>query len=183
MLKRLSLVVAVAVLFAGCAKMDKGGQGFVVPISMDTINMNVKKNFPMDKKIGEGMFGGVVTLLDPEVAGKSGSDELAIGSNFSFKTNLLPTVIKGAVSLASGIRYEKETKSLYLDKPEVQEIKLGNTALSKYISKEQREQITDLLVDALKKEKIHTLDKNDYKTGFVKAVRVNNGKVEAVVGF
>lgn len=183
MLKRLSLVVVAVVAFTGCAKMDKQGRGFVVPISMATINENVQKNFPMDKKIGEGMFGGVVTLLDPEVAGKSGQDKLAIGSNFAFKTNLLPTIIKGAVSLASGIRYDEPSKSLFLDKPEVQEIKLGNTALSKYISKEQRELITGLLIKALKKEKIYTLDKNDYKTGFVKAVRVNNGKVEAVVGF
>ena len=88
MLKRLSLIIAVVALFIGCAKMDKQGRGLIVPIPMKTINENVKKNFPMDKKVGEGMFGGVVTLLDPVVAGKSGSDKLAIGSNFPFKTSL-----------------------------------------------------------------------------------------------
>ncbi len=183
MLKRLSLIIAVVALFIGCAKMDKQGRGLIVPIPMKTINENVKKNFPMDKKVGEGMFGGVVTLLDPVVAGKSGSDKLAIGSNFSFKTSLLPQVIKGGVSLASGIRYEPSSKSLYLDNPEVQEMTLGNTKLSKYISKEKREMITGLLVKALKQEKIYTLDKNDYKTGFVKSVQVNDGKVEAIIGF
>jgi len=60
---------------------------------------------------------------------------------------------------------------------------LGNTKLSKYISKEKREMITGLLVKALKQEKIYTLDKNDYKTGFVKSVQVNDGKVEAIIGF
>ncbi|OPX27693.1 MAG: hypothetical protein B1H07_00575 [Campylobacteraceae bacterium 4484_166] len=182
MLKRLTIASLISILFISCAGMDPQGRGVSMVIPLGSINATLNQKFPMDKKVGEGFFSGLLNISNPTVLGKSGKDKLDIGSSFKFTNSLLPDGLNGAVSLASGVRYDKATKSLYLKDPEVQELKIQNFTLSKFVTKDTRELITSMIVKVLKKEKIYTLSEKDISTGFVKAVDVRNGQVYLTFG-
>ena len=152
-----------------------GGYDITVPLSM--VNTTVQGNFPQTKKVSYG----TLLIEKPNILSNSGGDKLGVGTGFKFTNMLIPNGIKGTVSLSSGIRFDAQTKGLYLASPMVDELKIQKFSLSKYLTPSLRNQIGQIIAQTLAKQPIYSLQG---KTGvsFVKGISVNEGAIIVNVG-
>ena len=182
--KSIGVLILVA-LFGGCVGVDPQGRGYSVAIPMSSINSALADNFPVKQKVRYGVVSGLLNIEDPSVFGKSGSDKLDVGTTFRFSNMFIPNGIIGKINLASGIRYDANSKNLFLANPMVNELKFQNFSMSKYLTPEMRNAIGMVIAKAVAKKPIYNLNRSSLSmgSGFVKGLDVRNGQVYVTFGF
>jgi len=182
-----SIIVAVLLgVFGGCVGVDPQGRGYSIAIPMSMINSSLADNFPVKQKVSYGVVSGLLNIADPTILGKSGSDKLGVGTTFKFSNMFIPNGIIGKINLASGIRYDANTKNLFLANPMVNELQFQNFSMSKYLTPEMRNAIGIVIAQAVAKKPIYNLNKSStlgMGSGLVKGLDVRNGQVFVTFGF
>ena len=143
---------------------------------MSMINTTVAQNFPQSQKTNYG----TLVVNKPDILGKQGSDKLGIGTAFTFSNMFIPEGIKGSVSLTSGVRYNARDKGLYLASPMIDDIKLKNFTLSKYMTLEIRNLIGDIIAQRLMNKPIYYM--NNIGASFVKDIRIDIKRYKNILG-
>jgi len=162
--------------FNACVGVSPDGRGYTVAVPLSVINSTVAQNFPQSKKTNYGTL-----LIDkPNILGQQGSNKLSVGSSFTFSNMFIPTGIKGAVSLSSGVRYSPNDRGLYLTSPMIDELTFQNFSLSKYLTPQMRNMIGDVIAQQLMKKPIYHM--NNIGASFVKNVGIENGNLMVTVG-
>jgi hypothetical protein len=182
MLKKIVFIGLVAGLFSACVGVDPAGRGYSVTVPMSMINSTLAEKFPVDEKVSYGMVSGTLNISKPNVLGKEGSDKLGVGTSFKFTNMFIPKGIFGTIDLASGLRYDANTKSLYLANPMVNEIKFQNFSLSKYMTKDIQNAIGMVIAETISKKPVYNLKKAGVGANFVKGIDINNGQINLILG-
>jgi len=182
MLKKILAIGLLTALFTGCVGVDPQGRGYSVPVPLSMINSTLQEKFPVDQKVSYGVVSGTLNISDPTVLGKEGSDKLGVGTSFKFSNMLMPNGVSGAINLASGIRYDANTKNLYLANPMVQELKFQDFSLSKYLTKDMRNAIGMVIAETIAKKPVYNIEKAGIGAGFVRGIDVRNGQVFLTFG-
>ena len=182
MLKKLISLVLLAGIFLGCVAVDPQGRGYSVAIPMTMINSTLGERFPVSEKVSYGIVSGTLEILQPNVLGKVGSDKLGVGTSFKFSNMLLPKAITGTIDLASGVRYDANSKNLYLANPMVNEIKFQDFSLAKYLTKDMRNAIGMVVAKTIAKKPIYNIKKAGMGTNFVKGLDVRDGQIFLTFG-
>jgi len=182
--KKSMLVVALLGLFSGCIGIDPQGRGARIAVPMSMINSTLADNFPVSQKVSYGMISGLLNIEDPSILGQSGSNKLGVGTAFKFTNMFIPNGIMGKINLASGVRFDANSKNLFLANPMVNEIKFQNFSMAKYLTPEMRNAIGLVIAKAVAKKPIYNLnDNSSFASGLIKGIDVSNGQIFVTVGF
>ena len=182
MFKKIVTIGLLIVLLSGCVEVDPQGRGYSVAVPLAMINSTLAEKFPASEKVSYGMVSGTLNIDKPNVLGKAGSDKLGVGTSFKFTNMFIPKGIRGTIDLASGIRYDANTKNLYLAKPMVNEIKFQDFSLAKYLTADMRNAIGMVIANSISKKPVYNLQKAGVGANFVKAIDVRNGQVFLTFG-
>jgi len=183
MLKKILMVVVFLGLFSGCVGVDPQGRGYSVAIPLNVINSTLAQNFPVDEKLKYGIISGNLNISNPNVLGKSGSDKLGVGTSFKFTNMFIPNGITGSINLASGIRYDANSKNLYLKNPMVKSIQFQNQSLISKLPAGIQNAIGVVISETIAKKPIYNLEKSTgIATSFVRGIDVRNGQVFITFG-
>ncbi|HHH19844.1 MAG TPA: DUF1439 domain-containing protein [Campylobacterales bacterium] len=182
-IKKLALISVVIGFMSACVGVDPQGRGYSVAIPMGIINSTLAQSFPVQEKVSYGLVSGTLNVESPNVLGQSGSDKLGVGTSFKFTNFLIPDGIKGTIDLASGVRYDANSKNLYLANPMVNEIKFQDFSLAKHLTPDMRNAIGMIIAEAIAKKPIYNLTKSgNMATGLVQGIDVRNGQVFVTFG-
>lgn len=162
----------------GCVGVDPAGRGYSVAIPTGVINQTLASNFPVQQK----MRYGTLNIADPNILGQSGSQKLGVGTAFSFSNFLIPKGVSGNVQLSSGLRYDPQTKSIYLSNPMVTELKFQNFSLSRYLTPQMQQTIGLVIAQTIAKRPIYNLGKSGMASNLVRGIDVRNGQVYVTFG-
>ena len=182
MLKKIAIISLVLGVFFGCVGVDPAGRGYTVTVPLSMVNSTLAEKFPLDEKVSYGMVSGTLNISKPNVLGKQGSDKLGIGTSFKFTNMFIPKGLTGTIDLASGLRYDANTKNLYLANPMVNEIKFQDFALSKYMTKGMQNAIGMVVAETIAKKPVYNLQKAGVGANFVKGIDINNGQIKLILG-
>jgi len=107
-----------------------------------------------------------------------------VGTAFKFTNMFIPNGIMGKINLASGVRFDANSKNLFLANPMVNEIKFQNFSMAKYLTPEMRNAIGLVIAKAVAKKPIYNLnDNSSLASGLIKGIDVSNGQIFVTVGF
>jgi len=182
MLKKIVAMSLIAVVFLGCVGVDPAGRGYTVNVPISMVNSTLAEKFPVSEKVSYGVVSGTLDISKPNVLGKAEGDKLGVGTSFKFTNMFIPKGITGTIDLASGIKYDANSKNLYLANPMVNEIKFQEFALSKYLTKDMRNAIGMVVAQTIAKKPVYNLQKAGFGTNFVKAIDIRNGQIELILG-
>jgi hypothetical protein len=180
MFKKISLLLTVVAVtsFTSCVSVDPDGRGYSVAIPMGMINSTLANQFPVQEK----RQLGTVTISDPNVLGKEGSNKLGIGTSFKFSNFLIPDGIGGSLKLASGVRFDPKTQNLYLANPMVEELKFHDFSLAKYLTNDMKQSLGIIIAETISKKPIYNIKKAGIGSGFVRGIDIRNGQVFVTFG-
>ncbi|NOZ90892.1 MAG: DUF1439 domain-containing protein [Epsilonproteobacteria bacterium] len=183
MLKKILMVVTFLGLFSGCVGVDPQGRGYSVAIPLNVINSTLAQKFPVTERVKYGIISGNLDISDPNILGESGSDKLGVGTSFKFTNMFIPNGISGTINLASGIRYDANTKNLYLKNPMVNSIKFQNESLLSKLPDGIQNAIGVVVSETIAKKPIYNLEKSTgVATSFVRGIDVRDGQVFITFG-
>jgi len=170
-------------LLSGCVSVDPQGRGYSIAIPLSVVNSTLAKNFPVNEKLQYGIISGNLNISDPNILGKSGSDKLGVGTRFKFTNFLIPNGISGSINLVSGIRYDANSRNLYLKNPMVNNIEFQNQSLMSKLPNGIKNAIGVLISETISKKPIYNLQKSTgVMTSFVRGVDVRNGQLYLTFG-
>lgn len=180
MLKKILVgaTLVAATSFTSCVSVDPAGRGYSVAVPMGMINSTLANQFPVQEK----RQLGTVTISDPNILGKQGSDKLGVGTSFKFSNFLIPNGIEGNLKLASGVRFDPKTQNLYMANPMVEEIKFHDFSLAKYLTNDMRQSLGVIIAETISKKPIYNIKKAGIGSGFVRGIDIRNGQVFVTFG-
>jgi len=182
MLKKIVSIGLLVVIFSGCVGVDPQGRGYSVAVPMSMINSTLAEKFPLNEKVSYGMVSGNLNISKPNVLGKAGSNKLGVGTSFKFTNIFVPKGISGTIDLASGVRYDANTKNLYLANPMVNEIKFQDFSLAKYLTTDMRNAIGMVIAQSIAKKPVYNIQKAGMGANFVKGIDVREGQIFLTFG-
>jgi len=182
MLKKIVSIGLLVGIFSGCVGVDPQGRGYSVAVPMSMINSTLAEKFPLDEKVSYGMLSGNLNISKPNVLGKAGSKKLGVGTSFKFTNMFVPKGISGTIDLASGVRYDANTKNLYLANPMVNEIKFQDFSLAKYLTTDMRNAIGMVIAQSIAKKPVYNIQKAGMGANFVKGIDVREGQIFLTFG-
>jgi len=182
MLKKVIVAGLMAGVFSACVGVDPAGRGYTVNVPIGMVNSTLAEKFPVNEKVSYGMVSGTLNISKPNVLGKAGSDKLGVGTSFKFTNMFIPKGVSGTIDLASGLRYDANSKNLYLANPMVNEIKFQDFSLSKYMTKGMQNAIGMVVAKTIAKKPVYNLQKAGIGASFVKGIDINNGQIKLILG-
>lgn len=180
-MKKFKMVAAATVVslgLIGCAGINPATKTLDIKVPVSQLNDSMQKQFPQS----QSMKYGKVTISEADILGQSGSNTLSVGTGFSFTPKIIPSTLKGAVKLSSGVRYNATDKSLYLANPTVEDIRIQNFSLANVMTSEIKQAIGLLISETIAKKPIYDLSSRGMATKFIKSVNVENGNVVVGMG-
>jgi hypothetical protein len=118
---RAAAVALLACLSAvtGCRLYDRG---IIIEITQQQIQERLAKKFPISRDYIAGLN---LTLSDPEVMLKEGSDRIGFGVSAATNIKVNRENVNGRVILSAGLRYKHEEGELVLRDPGVEQVALS----------------------------------------------------------
>ncbi len=171
-----SVFILLFIIFSitGCS--TKGGPGSLLgyssTISTEEINEAFYKVFPLKKKSSFGTITFTKALLKPS----SESDRVALSVAFGLTSFEIPEGIEGVLTLTAGLRYDPQTKKVFLKEVTPVDAQFSNTSLAEYVSKGARSALNVIAVRELSNIEIYQM-KESFSARFIKNITVYKGKI------
>jgi len=180
MSKRLFLYFVVSLfLLTGCGGEgpDAGLLSYTSKISTDEINAELVKVTPIKRRSTFGSFSINRASIQPAATG----DRVALMTKFSLTTFEIPEKVDGTLAMSCGLRYNAETKQIFLTDIRPGVMRFSNASLSEYVSKSTRKGINAIVAKVFGDIPIHQMD-SSFGAKFVKKVTVFKGNIVIVYG-
>ena len=180
MSKRLFLYFVVSLfLLTGCSGdgPDAGLLSYTSKISTDEINTELIKVTPIKRRSTFGSFAINRASIQPAASG----DRVALMAQFALTTFEIPEGVDGTLAMSCGLRYDAETKQIFLTEIRPGVMRFSNAALSEYVSKSTRKAVGSVVSKVFGDIPIHQMD-SSFSAKFVKKVAVHKGNIVIVYG-
>jgi len=180
MSRRLFFYLIVSLFFlTGCGKggPDAGLLSYTSRISTDEINAELLKVTPIKRRSTFGSFSINRATIQPASAG----DRVNLMVQFSLTTFEIPEGADGTLAVSSGLRYDPETKQIFLTDLRPGVMRFANASLSEYVSKSTRSAINAIVTKVFKDIPLHQMN-SSFKARFIKKVAVYKGDIVIVYG-
>ncbi len=182
MLKKILMIAIFIGLFSGCITVDPQGRGYSIAVPIGVINSTLAEKFPVDRKLKYGIVSGNLNISNPNILGAKGKDKLAIGTKFKFTNFLIPDGISGNINLSSGIKYDAQSRNLYLKNPMVDTIKFQNESLLQKLPNGVQNAIGMIVAETIAQKPIYNIKSGTLASGLIKGIDVRNGQVFLTFG-
>jgi hypothetical protein len=171
--------VASLLLLTGCSSEgpDAGLLSYTSKISTDEVNTELSKATPIKRRSTFGSFAINRASIQPAVSG----DRVALMTRFALTTFEIPEGVDGALAMSCGLRYDTETKQIFLTDIRPGAMRFSNASLSEYVSKSTRKAVNSIVAKVFGDIPIHQMD-SSFGTKFVKKVSVYKGNIVIVYG-
>ena len=174
-------VVFIVSLFAlsGCsgAGPDAGLLSYTSKIPTEKINAELLKVTPIKRRSTFGSFAITRAAIHPA----ANDNKVALVARFGLTTFEIPEGVDGTLAASCGLRYDPETKQIFLTDIRPGAIQFGNASLSKYVSKSTRKAIGSIVSKVFGDIPIYQMD-SSFTAKFVKKVSVYKGDIVIVYG-
>ncbi len=166
-------------VLAGCggAGPDAGLLSYSSKIPTETINAELSKVTPIKRRSTFGSFAINRASIEPA----SAQDRVVLMSRFGLTTFEIPEGVSGMLAASCGLRYDAQTKQIFLTDIRPKAIRFGNASLSKYVSKSTRKAIGSIVSKVFGDIPIHQMD-SSFSAKFVKKVTIYKGNIVIVYG-
>ena len=141
-------------------------------ISTTEVNEAFAKVFPLQRKSSFGAIALKRALLRPSVE----TDKVMLSVAFGLTSFEIPEGIEGVLTMSAGLRYEPETKKIYLTEVTPGGVRFSNTSLAEYVSKGARSALNVIAMRELSNVEIYQLKKS-FSARFIKNITVEKGKI------
>jgi hypothetical protein len=115
----LGILLGVSSAIVGCRLYDRG---IVIEITQQQIQERLAESFPISR---DYLVVLRLTLSDPEVALKEGSDRIGFGVSATTNIKVNGEDLRGKVGLTSGVRFERDEGTLLLVDPKVEQVAIS----------------------------------------------------------
>ncbi len=182
MIKKILIISIFMGLFSGCVTVDPQGRGYSIAVPIGVINSTLAEKFPVDRKLKYGIISGNLNISNPNILGAKGKDKLSIGTTFKFTNFLIPDGILGNINLSSGIKYDAQSRNLYLKNPMVDTIKFQNESLLQKLPNGVQNAIGMIVAETIAQKPIYNIKAGTLASGLIKSIDVRNGQVFLTFG-
>ena len=184
MLKKISIIALFIGVFilGSCVTVDPQGRGYSIAVPIGVINSTLAEKFPVDRELKYGIVSGNLNISNPNVLGQKGKDKLGVGTEFKFTNFLIPNGISGKINLSSGIKYDAESRNLYLKNPMVDTIKFQNESLLEKLPNGVQNAIGMIVAETIAQKPIYNIKRGTLASGLIKGIDVRNGQVFLTFG-
>jgi hypothetical protein len=170
-LKVLVVALFVTIFISGCIGVDPKTGNYGMKIPMNLLNEQVKREFPLDQK----MQYGTLHLSDASLGSSKSQDKAEIKVAFNFSNFLIPSGIHGALALTSGVRYDAESKNLYLKNPMLDKLELQDSSLAKMLTPGIKAEIFKIVAEVVTKYPVYNLQNSaGMASGFIKDITIKD---------
>ncbi len=177
---RLLLPVVLVVFLTSCGSEvapDAGLLSYTSVIKTEKVNQELASAMPISRRSTFGSF----TINNASIApGKSG-DRVALLTNFSLTTFEIPEGVDGSLAASCGLRYDKETKQIFLTDIRPGALRVNNPSLAEYVSKGAKNGVRSIVKKVFSDIPIYTMDKS-FTAKFIKKIAVHKGNIVIVYG-
>jgi len=170
-IKALVALLLITVFISGCIGVDPQTGNYSMKIPMTLLNEQVKREFPLKQK----MEYGTLHLSDATLGSSKKKDKAEIKVAFNFTNFLMPSGIHGAIAITSGVRYDSETKNLYLKDPMLDKLELQNSSLAKMITPSIKQEIFKIVAEVVTQYPVYNLKNSaGMASSFVKDITIKD---------
>ena len=156
---------------------DAGLLSYTSKIPTEKINAELLKVTPIKRRSTFGSFAINRAAIHPA----SDNDRVILVTNFSLTTFEIPEGVGGSLSSSCGLRYDTQTKQIFLTDIRPGAIKINNASLSEYVSKSTRKAIGSIVSKVFSDIPIYQMD-SSFAAKFVKKITVYKGNIVIVYG-
>jgi len=172
-------VFASLFLLNGCGKSpDAGLLSYTKVIKTDAVNAELARVTPISRRSTFGSFRINRAEIQPSA---TRDDRVILMTNFSLTTFEIPEGIDGTLAASCGLRYDKQTRQIFLTDIRPGMMRFGNASLAEYVSQDARRGIGTIVAKVFKDIPIYQLD-SSFGAKFVKKVGVHKGNIVIVYG-
>jgi hypothetical protein len=178
--KRLLLYFAISLFFfTGCSGdgPDAGLLSYSSKIPTEKVNAELLKVTPIKRRSTFGSFAINRAEIHPAAEG----DRVALVTRFALTTFEIPEGVDGSLAASCGLRYDKESKQIYLTDIRPGVMHFANKSLSEYVSKSTRKAIGTITAKVFADIPIHQMD-SSFSAKFVKKIVAYKGNIVIVYG-
>jgi hypothetical protein len=163
----------------GCGEStpDAGLLSYTSVIKTDKINQELSQATPISRR---STFGSFTINSASIVPGRSGN-RVVLMTNFSLTTFEIPEGVEGALVASCGLRYDKQSRQIYLTDIRPGALRVDNASLAEYVSKGAKSGIKSIVRKVFSDIPIYTMDKS-FAAKFVKKIGVYKGNIVVVYG-
>ena len=161
----------------GClAGLDPNNGTYTINIPTSIMQSNIDANLPLKKSLSIG----TLQINSSDILSKNSNNKLNLGTSFSFSSLLTPN-INGKVNVTSGIKYDEKNKSFYLKNPMLDKLQFNNFALSKYLTPNMKNLISQIIGKSIAQYPIYKLDGNmNMVSKVLKNIKIENGDLKLI---
>jgi hypothetical protein len=139
-------------LISGCGGAPGlGGSDQVLTLAQ--IDANLRRALPLKRKASFGSVRIVGMALQTGSDGKT----LEVPVKFILTSYEIPEGIEGLVTYQAGLRYDPESRALYLHDLKPLRLSFGNRSLEEYVSSAARKGVVSLVASAVKNLPLQTM--------------------------
>jgi hypothetical protein len=165
-------------LLSGCGKgPDAGLLSYSKVIKTETINAELAKATPISRRSTFGSF----RINRAEIQPTTQEDRLMLATQFSLTTFEIPEGIDGTLAASCGLRYDPQTKQIFLTDIRPGVMHFSNASLAEYVSKGAKQGIGAVVSKVFADIPVYQLEKS-FGAKFIKKVAVHKGNIVLVYG-
>jgi len=165
-------------LLNGCGKgPDAGLLSYSKVIKTEEINAELAKVTPISRRSTFGSF----RITRANILPATSDDRVILQTSFSLTTFEIPEGIDGTLAASCGLRYDKQTRQIFLTDIRPGAMRFNNASLAEYVSADARKGIGTVVAKVFSDVPIYQLD-TSFGTKFVKKVGVHKGNIVIVYG-
>jgi hypothetical protein len=172
-----SLVMLLALVGCSSDGPDAGLLSYTSKIPTEKVNETLLKVTPIKRR---STFGSLV-LQRAEIHPAAQGDRVALVTRFTLTTFEIPEGVDGSLAASCGLRYDKETRQIFLTDIRPGIIKFANASLAEYVGKGTRKAIGSIVSHLFSDIPIYQMD-SSFAAKFVKKVAVHKGNIVVVHG-
>jgi hypothetical protein len=173
----LSILILSAALFQGCTKgPDAGLLSYSKVIKTETINTELLKVTPISRRSTFGSF----RIIRAEIQPTTQDDRVMLVTPFALTTFEIPEGNEGTLTSSCGLRYDPQSKQIFLTDIRPGAMRFNNASLAEYVSKGAKKGIGSGVAKVFGDIPIYQLEKS-FGAKFIKKVGVHKGNI--VLGY
>ena len=176
-MRRIFIFFSLLLIFNSCLSMNKDKKNISVKVKMSSLEEELIKNFPIKKDLQIGNL----QIMNPSFIGKNKNREkLDLSIAFKFSNILTHQNIEGEIKVSSSIHYNSKNFNLYLKDTIIENFKIGNFALSQFITSNIQTIISKIIIEEIIKYPIYNLNKSSklsFVLKFLKTISIKDSHI------
>ena len=163
--------IFITFVFSGCIQ-NITPKGLTVKVPTSQIAQSLERQFPVSKDFSYGK----VSLENPKVMLRAGSDRVETGAMINLSSAFIPTQT-GSLIVSGKPFFDAQSGSVYLREPNVERLQFNDHKLESFMKGPLNNIIVEIANEIFRTTPIYQVNKSSFRKSFVNDIRVSNGEL------